>query len=129
MGVSTVGSPAGLPGCWQPAAGDARHGKAGRRPHGRAARGRRGNGGGARGLAAAAAPQKLLKLDPFSGLLAPVRDHGVDPPAGRQVEFVWMTADGSYEMKAGPENVEFWREEIVEKRWRSAGRPRTPAAG
>src|SRR6266545_1300121 len=55
--------------------------------------------------AAAAAPQKLLKLDPVSGPIGtPFAITGVDLPAGRQVELVWMTADGSYEMKAGPEN-------------------------
>jgi hypothetical protein len=49
-------------------------------------------------------------------------------PPSKEVDFVWLTVDGGYDTKVGPENVEFHEKKFVEQRF-SLGRTATDAQG
>lgn len=78
---------------------------------------------------APAAALKLLKVQPVSGNVGdPFTVTGEGLPPSKEVDFVWLTVDGGYDTKVGPENVEFHEKKFVEKRF-SLGRAATDAQG
>jgi hypothetical protein len=74
-------------------------------------------------------PLKLLKLSPEKGPMETAFTiAGEGLPASTDVEFVWMTVDGSYVTKVSTENVEFQDRSFVEKAV-SMGHATTDAQG
>ncbi len=66
--------------------------------------------------AATEAPLKPLKIEPESGIVGtPFTITADGIPAGKQVEFVWATWQGSYDTKPTTDNVEFYDRTYVEK--------------
>ncbi len=74
-------------------------------------------------------PLKLLKLSPEKGPMGTSFSiTGAGLPANKDVEFVWMTVDGSYVTKISAENVEFQDRNFVEAKV-SMGHATTDAQG
>ncbi len=62
-------------------------------------------------------PLKLLKTSPETGPVGtPFTVSGEGLPAGKEVQFVWVTWDGAYATKVTPNNVRFEERKFVVKR-------------
>lgn len=60
---------------------------------------------------------KQLKIEPVTGYVGePFTIRGEGLPPNKEVDFIWVTAEGFYVTKAGPENVEFHEKQFREKR-------------
>ncbi|HBY96253.1 MAG TPA: hypothetical protein DEP84_20250 [Chloroflexi bacterium] len=74
-------------------------------------------------------PLKPLTVEPVKGYVGdPFTVTAEGLPLDAEVEFIWVTVDGSYILQASPENVEFHEKKFVEKRV-SLGRVKTDDQG
>ncbi len=72
---------------------------------------------------------KLLKTQPDTGFIGDgFTMTGDGLPANKEIEFVWVTVDGSFDALAKPDIVEFYEPKFIEKRV-SLGRVSTDAEG
>lgn len=89
-------------------------------------------GGGPNAVATPAKPQadvKLLKVSPDKGNIGDsFTISGEGLPAGKTLEFMWVTAQGKYSMVATAENVEFHAKKFDDKRI-SLGKAAVDASG
>lgn len=66
---------------------------------------------------AAPAPAKLLTVAPEKGVTGtPITISGEGLPAGKPVDLMWATVDGSYDMKPTSETIEYYDRRFKEKR-------------
>ncbi len=80
-------------------------------------------------MASKSVPQKTLKVNPEKGLVGTsISVTGEELPSGKQVEFIWVTVQGSYATKVSPETIEYYDRKYTAKRV-SLGKATTSAQG